>query len=277
MNEESLKIQAVDLDLLNKTLEIIHRHNLRYYILGGTLLGAVRHKGFIPWDDDIDIGLPRHDYELFLGYAERELRKPYQLHSGNNSRGEFSYYYARIENTEVLLRRNASLKSVDIPAFLDVFPLDGVPNSPVRRKLWEIRVGVLKRLYSASQFSYFAASNSIDHHRSIPLKILRRLFIVFKIEDMLNTKMIWKALDRALKSNDYDRSDVIGNICGFWDQKEIFPKSVYGDGALYEFEGLRLCGPKNFDYVLSQMYGDYMTPPGLGDREHHYLELIDEK
>jgi len=263
----------MELDILKQALEICEKHSLTYYMLGGTLLGAVRHQGFIPWDDDIDIGLPRPDYERFLEAAGRELVTPYQLHTLFQNSGEYSYYYARVENTNIKVLRKAAMKEALIPAWIDVFPLDGVPDDPKKRSRWLKKIKLCSILFNRSQFTYFG---SLNRKANIPLyfHMTNTAFLKLRLDRLINTRWAWKKLDSALKENDYNQCKTLFNACGYWGIKEMFPKSVYGKGRLYPFENLMLNGPENYDTVLTQMYGDYMTPPLEDKREHHYIELI---
>lgn len=272
--EHLSKLQSAELDILRKTLAVIDTHHLTYYTLGGTLLGAVRHRGFIPWDDDIDIGMPRPDYERFLEIAEEELEPPYQLHTLQTGTGDYSYYFARVENSSIRLRRTAAIKEVEIPVWIDVFPLDGVPEDEEKRTAWIRKCRFYLDVFKASQFSYLGMSESIKKKRSLPKTIIRQLFQRLKLEKLISTRRAWESLDRALKENGYEDCGTIINFCGYWGLKEMFPKVVYGAGMLYPFEDMMLNGPEDYDTVLRQMYGDYMTPPPPEKREHHYIELI---
>lgn len=273
MTDSLRQLQLVELDILKQALEICEKHSLTYYMLGGTLLGAVRHKGFIPWDDDIDIGLPRPDYEKFLEYARNDLFSPYQLHTISQNCGEYCYYYARVENVNVKILRKGSMKDVVIPAWIDVFPLDGVPNNPKGRSNWLKKLKISKVLFNRSQFTYFG---SLDNSSNRPayLKAINNAFLVLRLDRVINTRWAWKKLDSVLKENDYNQCNTLINACGYWGLKEMFPKSVYGKGRLYQFEDLMLNGPEDYDHVLKQMYGDYLTPLPEDQREHHHIELI---
>ena len=152
MTDYLRQLQLVELDILKQFLEICEKHALTYYMLGGTLLGAVRHKGFIPWDDDIDIGMPRPDYEKFLKLATYDLKPPYQLHTLFQNRGEYNYYYARVENPETRVLRKMAIEDVHIPAWIDVFPLDGVPNDAHNRDKWIRKCSVRKAFLTHSSF-----------------------------------------------------------------------------------------------------------------------------
>lgn len=276
MSEELRRLQLAELDILKETLKLAEAHQLTYYMLGGTLLGAVRHQGFIPWDDDIDIGMPRPDYERFLQAAERELKPPYQLHTLQTGTGEYSYYYARVENRELKLRRTVAIKESEIPVWIDVFPLDGVPEEGEKRERWIKKCKFWDAMYKASQFSYLGISESIKKKRSLPKRAARQLFLHLKLEKLISTRQAWEGLDRALKENKFEESDTLINFCGYWGLKEMFPKTVYGKGKLYPFEGMMLNGPEDFDTVLKQMYGDYMTPPQPEQRAHHYIKLLSQ-
>ena len=278
MAENLRQLQMIELDILKQVLAICDKHLLTYFMLGGTLLGAVRHKGFIPWDDDIDIGMPRPDYEKFLAQAEKEIVSPYQLHTHQNGNGEYSYYYARVENTSIKVRRKAAAKTVIIPAWVDVFPLDGVPETESEFNKWNKRNRKNSLLLSLSQFEYFFSLERSKRSSNQKAAILVKKIIAYtKVYKLIDPTAAWNALDRSLKSCDYETSSRLINYCGYWGLKEMFPKSVYGKGRLYPFEDLMLNGPEDYDYVLKQMYGDYMTPPPEDQREHHYIEIIQTK
>ena len=278
MNQEDIKlIQKTEKDILRQILIICENHQLNYYILGGTLLGAVRHGGFIPWDDDIDLGFPRPDYEKFIRYSEEELEMPYQLHTAMNGKGKYSYYYARVEDTSVQLKRSIAVKEVIIPAFVDIFPLDGVPDNRKKRERWIRKCNFLNRLFSASQVLY-KSNNSKTHRKMNSLEAaFHNTFIFLRLDRMLNTKLIWKQLDKAMKENSYEECRDIINFCGHWGLKELFPKTIFGKGRLYPFEEFMLNGPEDCDYVLSQMYGDYMQVPKDKDKYKHHVNVIQGK
>ena len=278
MNTSELqRLQHVELDILKQAIAICDRHGLTYYMLGGTLLGAVRHHGFIPWDNDIDIGMPRPDYEKFLSYAKQELQSPYHLRTIEDSRAEYVYYYARLENQDVKLLRSLSVKQVLISAWLDVFPLDGVPNDPQEKKEWEKRCFRSKQYFIMAQFPYYATPEDPKKKKPFSHKIARFLFLHFHLHRLISTRWAWERLDSALKSSHYESCDSLINYCGAWGFKEMFPKSVYGSGRLYPFEDLMLNGPEDYDTVLSQMYGDYMTPPPENKRSRHSVEFAAEQ
>lgn len=110
------ELQLVELNIMKSVLAIIERNHLKYFMLVGTLLGAISHQGFIPWDDDMDIGMPWPDYEFFLQVAVEELPAHYQLHTQQDGKGMYSYYYARVEDSSIKLKRVLTVKNVIILA-----------------------------------------------------------------------------------------------------------------------------------------------------------------
>ena len=275
MESNVRRLQLAELDILKTFIAICDKHHLTYFMLGGTMLGAIRHKGFIPWDDDIDMGLPRADYDRFLQVAEKELKAPLQLHTTQNGKGLYSYYYTRIENTDIQLIKKATINQTQIPVWIDVFPLDGVPDDDQQMLKWVKKCKRWKKVFSYSQASYTAATDERRKKRGRAESLLRSAFLALKLDRLINTQWAWKKLDRVARENDYATSRRIMNVCGAYGMKNIFDKSFFGEGALYPFEDIQVRGPKEYDKVLSQQYGDYMTPPDANHRERHYIEIVE--
>ena len=266
-------VQLAELSILKTTLAIMEKHHLSYYVLGGTLLGAVRHKGFIPWDDDIDIGLPRPDYETFLTLAEKELPSPMHLYGFKNGKKSSDCYFSKIVDESKTLSILQCGNKVEHPVWIDVFPLDGVPEGRLRFSIWKMKGMLLAKLLTLSllrmQYDDMSAS---ENYKSLKEKAIH-LIMQLRIDKLLNTERIWRLLDQNLKQYDYQSSAKLINFCGAWHMKELFSKSIYGSGTLYPFEDIQVCGPENYDFVLTQMYGDYMTPPPNDQRNQHSIIL----
>ena len=170
--------------------------------------------------------------------------------------------------------RAGRLKKTVIPVWIDVFPLDGVPNDESVKDRWLRKCTFYDNIFKRSQYSYYAVSSDIIKKRSIIKKLGRKLFIILKLEYLIDTNWAWNRLDTALKEYDYEACDRLINFCGRWGVKELFPKSVYGEGNQYKFEDLMLNGPEDYNTVLTQMYGDYMTPPPRDQRNQHHIEFV---
>lgn len=262
-------LQNAEMEILKATLTIIRKNNLGYFILGGTLLGAVRHKGFIPWDDDIDIGMPRPDYEKFLQIAEKELPEPFHLYAFHGGKKPSGSYFSKVVDESITIKRFFCGNEVEYPIWIDVFPLDGVPDGKLSFNVWKNTGMILAKMFTLSQVSkQYDISQPKASFRSRKEKTIR-LFLILRLNKLLNEKFLWNQLDHVLKKYDYDNSQRLINFCGNWHMKEMFSKDIYGAGALYPFEDIMIRGPESYDFVLTQMYGDYMTPPPQNKRNHH--------
>ena len=271
MNEELKKLQMCELDILKDIIKICKKHNLTYYMMGGTFLGAIRHKGFIPWDDDIDISLNRNEYEKLLKILETELPKKYSMDNFIVNK-ESLIYATRIEDSTVQVLDKAPNVQLVRNAWIDIFPLDGMPNNALIRKIHEFRLLYLRLKFKYSIFSLSVAQNK--KHRPFHEKVLVFLGNHFNFEKILDKKKCLHQLDKSLKKYDYDKSNYVVNFMGAYRFKEMFKKDIYENCSLYDFENTKLNAPKNYDFVLTQMYGDYMKEPPLDERNKHCIEFI---
>ncbi len=222
-------------------------NNLRYYLLGGTMLGAIRHKGFIPWDDDMDVGMPREDYEKLLRVRGHFEEKGIAVKNSNTEKN-YSYDFTKMTRT---------VDGADVELFLDIFPLDGCPYvSPKKIKGYYTRFDTL-RMMKNSHFMTLENKNAV---KKVLVCLLR----------LNSLKKYLKVMDKYLKRNGFDDSAAVGNFSGHWREKEIMPKHIYGTPTLVEFEGKMYYGVENPDAYLTAMYGDYMKIPPEKERLTHF-------
>ena len=266
------KLQLEELKMLDEIVKICNENDITYYLMGGSLLGAVRHKGFIPWDDDIDIGMKRSDYEKFLSIAPKLLSKNLKIDNFKEHKNEKNYisnYVAKVENTKIkLINKTAKIERIQ-NAWIDIFPLDGMPNNLILRKIHMLKLLYCRLLLKYSQFS--TITNQRIKGRPFHEKILMFLGKIINFEKLLNNHKCLEKIDINLKKYDFGNSKYVVNFMGAYKFREMFPKKIYEDTDLYDFEGKKLIGPKNYDYVLTRLYGDYMTEPD--DKNHHYTEI----
>lgn len=244
------EVHETMLHILDSIATICSANNLRFYLVGGTLLGAVRHKGFIPWDDDMDIAMPRPDFERFLEIAPQTLPPFLTLVYGRDD-SNVEHYTAKIYDKRTVLKGINGLELEGRGVRVDVFPLDGLPQGFLRKRVhfWLIRV-----LYRVSNGAVRRTGVS-GGWKDIVSRVLRQL-----IPKNLVTKLRQYA-DRLMKKYTFDQSEQLCNYLGRWGWKEIFPKKWVGGGTRLEFEGRYLPAFQHYESYLRNVYGDFMRLP----------------
>lgn len=265
-------LQLVELEILDEIVEIFNKNNLTYYISGGTFLGAVRHKGFIPWDDDIDVAMPRTDYEKFKKIANKELSKKYKYRNFENDK-TIKVCFSRVETDKIKVKDLSAEKEDIRNAWIDIFPLDGMPNSKIKSFFRKTKLLYLRMMLQYSEFSTIVNQNLPN--RPFYEKILIFFGKIIPFERILDSRKIMYKLDKELKSVSEKTSKYYVNFLGIYKFKSIMLKDeIYKDGALYEFEGKKYNAPKEYDKYLKQIYGDYHALPKNIDRNKHHIEVI---
>ena len=264
--------QSELLTILDAFTEICKQHGLQYYLNAGSLLGAVRHQGFIPWDDDIDLCMPRTDYEKFLVFAADEL--PENLHPvwfGIQNKHEHPQYHCQIQDYDYpVIQTTASLPR-KTHAWIDVFPLDGMPGNALLRMIHGIRL-LYRRM--RMQLSMFDENVNVNRkNRPAHEKIIIWVFRRTGWGKTADTFTAMKKLDQALKKYPGSKCPFWVNFMGAYKLKETISAGEYGDGRTFLFEGRELNGPQNADAVLKKLYGDYMIPIKPKDSDDHQLYL----
>lgn len=258
-------IHKIDLKILKEYLKICKKHKLKYYIIGGTFLGAVRHKGFIPWDDDMDIAMPRKDFDKFLKIANADLPKNMKLITFENDEN-YRYYLPRIVdlNTKIIEKRYENT-NITSNIFIDIFPIDGTPNNFILRKLYYLRI-----LFNRMLVSYYYI-DTIDPSRKRKLyeQILIGIAKIIPTKKIINPNKVLNKIDNMLRKYKIEKSKYIGTIMGAYRTREIVPKEYFGIPSEYEFEGQKLTGPEMYDEYLTHMYGDYMKIPDNKNENRH--------
>lgn len=253
-------------------LDICDKHDIPYVIMGGTLLGAVRHQGFIPWDDDLDLGMKRSDYQRFLEVAQEELEPPYSLHHYQTDEN-YIYPYIRIQDSRYALRREHTRNQTVQQLWVDIFPLDGVPENPLKRWYWEKTLYVLRGLRNLSCFDELV---NVNKSYTGLKKHIVALGMKTNVQKYLNTTAILKRIDKFLMSWNLEDNPSIGNPMGGHWFKEVYPKDYYAETVELPFEDCYLKAPKDYEKILVQMYGDYQQLPPESDRNWHGTSLVKE-
>ena len=250
------EIQLGELTLLESYIDLCKRHNLRYYALGGTLLGAIRHKGFIPWDDDMDLGMPRKDYEKFLSICGKELPESVILRLHDDNLGNTS-----IMDTSIQIQFGNEWCS----PFIDIFPLDGYPEDGIHYWVHTNKIKFYRALSKISVIDRIHERDRGSFENAI-VKVSKTL----KLNKLLNTSKINKKLQSIIKQYDYETSTMVGNVLGSYRERELARKEVFGEPQLLEFESLQISCHANPDEYLTKIYGDYMQLPKEAERKGHF-------
>lgn len=244
MNEElgTSRIQLVVLDMIAQVDRISKNNNLKYYLAYGSVLGAVRNKGFIPWDEDIDIIVDIDNYKEFCDAIRSEIGGGYRLYSADL---DPSY--------DSLKARISPINNYHHIIHLDIFPIVGVPKSIVGRKLFSKVCYIIYRSYFVKKVDVNINYKG-DKRKRIITSIVK---LLLKAVPARLLRFIYNKLSTAFP---IEESDTIYNICGSYGYKELIPKKYLGQPVLFEFEGLSLPIPEKWDAYLTHIYGDYMTP-----------------
>ncbi len=283
MNKKSMEngsdlslVQRVIWDIFTTVKPLLDSANIDYYIIDGTLLGAVRHKGFIPWDDDFDIGIPREHYDRLLAYIGEKLPDHLRLVTYKKDDGNLThhFYFSRIVDTRYSVKRMGSMIERTENIWIDLFPLDGMPESAVARRFHFLKILFTRAMYHISTLDRV---NLKRPDRPIHERMIIYAARITGVWRYLNTDKWLNVLDRVLREYPYHDASWIINGIGVYKAKEMFPQRVFGPGAMYEFEGMKLKGPEDHHSYLARIYGDYMTPPSGAERNVHSVLYTEER
>ena len=265
-------VQKYILKILKDVTSLFDEMGIRYYMQGGTMLGSIRHKGFIPWDDDVDIAIPREQYDKMLNTISDKLPENLELRTYWDE-STHHYYFARIVDTRYLIKRMGSMEVRYENVWIDLFPLDGMPNNAAVRQIHKFRLLFTRMLYHISTIEKV---NINRPGRSKLEKVIIRFAQITRIGKIINTRRQLDKIDRLLKAYPLKGSKWIVNFTGQTSYKfnELFRKKIYGHKKMYPFEDMMLPGPEQYDAYLTSLYGDYMTPPADCDKNAHVSELV---
>ena len=258
------KLQDTELDILCEIDRVCKKNNIRYFIMYGTLLGAVRHKGFIPWDDDIDIVMPRIDYEKFLSIASKELKSKYIIDFINTNK---NYYlpFAKIKNKNTsFIEKNAVNYDGNNGIWVDIFPYDNYKTNK-KSALFNLK------------FKIILFFHAIMINRSLKLNFKKSSFALSLFSKIFTNNFcckIIKILSRGGKREDY----VL-----YYSTQGAIKTPIFSKNDIFPLTEINFCGkkfyaPNNYKDVLIQLYGnDYMKLPPIEKRvTHNPIKIVFE-
>lgn len=241
------EIQKAVLNIAVEFARVMDKHRIPYYMIGGTMLGAIRHKGFIPWDDDMDIGVPRKYYERAKEVLRQELPKPYELHYGKT--GRVNYDSSKIVDTTIMIEeRVTSGAIIESELFIDLFPIDVCNNN--------------YNLFSRNKWiHHFMGLNNLQY--DWPDSFSHKIVAAFV--HILPENFFLKLSHLLL----FNKGAFSINYGGMYGAREIVPIEYFGTPQLYKFENTCLLGVEDPNRYLTGIYGNYMKLPPEEKRHTH--------
>ncbi len=269
MAEDQIRnMQKIELIIAKEVKRICEKNNIKYFMVAGTMLGAIRHKGFIPWDDDMDFGLLRDDYELFIECCTKDLKKEFTLQTWNNDNTyPFPFIKIRLKGTYV---EETLTKSVDTnkEIGIDIFPFDYIiDNERIQKKHFRKCNFYEKILWLKKGWGIDIKNHGFKS--KIKYYIARFISIFFNYN---KTKLKLEKL--MTKYNDSAKNKIYFlTIYGF--KQSIYDEIIFREFDEYKFENIFLKGVKNYDSYLTCIYGNYLELPPIEKRYGHHFMNVD--
>lgn len=269
MNDLQLaKLHKVQLEIAMEVKKICEKHKIKYFLIAGTLLGAVRHKGFIPWDDDLDIGMLRKDYKRFLKIAIKDLNEKYYLETWERSSG-YGLPFAKIrKNGTKYIEKNSKGVNCHPGIFIDIFPFDHVPDNRMQRFMHENSLKLYQ--YIILELCNYNLSFDFKGIEGLSYRLLKKSVKGLNIEKM---KEKYEAISQKYNKNQTEHVVATGGSYGY--KKETIKFAWVSQLDELEFEGQLFKVPKGYKEYLTYFYDDFMTAPPKSKRynRHGIIEL----
>lgn len=252
--------RELELNLLVKFADFCERENFRYYLAYGTLIGAIRHKGFIPWDNDVDVVMPRTDYTRFMKKVQESPIDNYiEVLDYHKMR---TFPFAKVIDNRTKLKEHFLVTEENLGIYIDVFPLDGFPDSKKEQYRLFKKAAFYYKLYAFANYRFNTGANRWK-------KLIKNLLYPFS--RVVSSRWVCRKLNNLCKEYGYDHSNMVGDIVWGFDEREIVSRDCFCT-AYGEFEGHQFHIPAGFDCYLTQCYGEYMKLPPEEERLPHHFE-----
>lgn len=257
------RIHQVELEILGEIDRICRENDLRYYLFYGTLIGAIRHQGFIPWDEDLDVAMPRQDYERFLQIAPKALGEKFMLDDISTNPLYFNPF-AKVRNKDTLFAiRSLQNYAGNQGLWIDIFTLDTVRAKDQKIVAWRLRLSHLIR-------------TAIREHRGIGNLAEASLHtrLLCKMIALLPDKVLWHWINRLHTSKNRGNGDCYVAYAEYPAERSIFPKALFQPARTGRFVGTDYPIPGESEQILTRIYGDFMQIPPKENQVTFYPEWI---
>jgi lipopolysaccharide cholinephosphotransferase len=256
------EMREIQMDILKRVDELCQAHHLRYCLCGGTLLGAIRHKGYIPWDDDIDISMPRSDYMKFIELAPGFFGLNYTVSSPYNNDSHVYTFTKVYDNRTVLVEPGYPPTGV----YIDIFPMDGLPDEIGKSNRIFTKIKILNTLLNAA-----IQSRSITNTPWITF--IKSIFHVFC--KPIGTKRFLRLIDKIASQYDFETSNFVAvSVVSCYGKRERCHKQAFSSFVKASFENVNFNIPIGYDEYLSNLYDDYMKLPPDEKRVTHHTYKV---
>lgn len=246
------EVKDMQMELMRYVRDVCKKHGLRYYMCGGTLLGAVRHKGYIPWDDDVDLAMPMPDFLQFIKIVKEENK--YLSLNIYDYPDHYYNFFMRLINPETYMRYWEYPFLMSTGLSIDIFPLFGLPSQPKERDFFYKKIRLLNERY---------ISTYIENDQDTQELTLVRHELQKQIEEMM-------------VQYPFDECEWIGNVLSKYRDKEIMPRTIYQDSVQLQFENDTFAAASGFKEYLERMFGNYMKLPPEAEQmnTHDYCAYV---
>lgn len=255
---EKEELKKIQLEILEEVADFCEDQGLNYFLGYGTLIGAIRHHGYIPWDDDVDIVMPRPDYDRFISTFNKthDVRQVIE----NSLDRKYTLPFAKVHDTRTYMHETMYKDSGEFGVYIDVFPLDGY--------------GDARQLASIKKMSKWlnAKKAVIDGQRTLKKNLIIALGKVCLIGKSASD--IVREMDKVARRYDYQSSVRVKSLFSVYGDNEACDKELLKETIFVEFEGAKYRVPRNYDTYLRKIYGDYMKlPPKEAQVTHHTFKV----
>lgn len=257
------ELQNKILDIFIEIEKIINRHHLRYFAIGGTCLGAVRHKGFIPWDDDFDIAMPDEDYNLFLKFAPSELPPSLEIiYPGTRC------LFAKVQNINTTLIEKLEIIHPELykGIYVDIMPFYGIPDAGIKRNLLINEIRFIRKLD-------YKKREPFNYNKRLSGKTLWLLSHPFNC--LVSKDYYYRVWEKLVSRYKFDNSNYTGFTWSNLREGLIFKKDWFDSFIELPFENITVRCPKNWDKYLSSQFGDYMSLPPKKEQKNKHIFIVD--
>lgn len=260
------KLKKTELEILIELDRICRKYNIKYTLGYGTLLGAIRHKGFIPWDDDVDVCMLRKEYNRFREVCKEELGEAF-FYQSNETDPEYFHLFDKIRANNTIFKETYLAKyNIHHGVYIDIFPIDYIPSMGVRRKIQLLKF----HFFRAGLMAKYLDCNARKGWKKYAAICLKIFYAPFSV------KSLYSSANRVAVQYNLSKENIVAYSFGSpYKGKDSFPVSYFEQVIDASFEGKKFFIPTFYDDILSNIYGDYMKYPPEKQRltRHDLLEL----